>query len=75
MWVKFRQETDTNNKGDIIWIDNDYEGEILIEEKIASRVLGPDGLSLEEAAPEDILDKLGKEDINWQERKLIFEIE
>jgi len=54
VWLRFIKNTVENKIGDVVWVEDDEVGQKHIDAKEAGRCTGPDGVSFEEAAPEDI---------------------
>lgn len=54
MWLRWNKKVRGNSPGDVGWVENEALAKKDIKDKKAARLIGPEGPSYEEAAPEDI---------------------
>lgn len=62
MWVRYLKSLPGIEKGSVAWAENDEEAQQSIDEGFLVRCTGPDGVALGEAAPEEVITQLARED-------------
>lgn len=69
MWVRYLKDVPGVKAGSVAWAEDDTEAQSGIDAGILGRCTGPDGKTLEEDTPENVITQLAKEDNKSFEEK------
>ena len=74
MWVRYLKNKPGIPRNSVSWFEDDTEAITLIKQGDVARVIGPNGVSFEEAAPEDMIEQASREEgKNFKDMEKEFE--